>query len=760
MRTLIIDNYDSFTYNIYQLVAEINQEKPIIITNNQLSWQEIEDNNFDNIIISPGPGNPKNRKDFGVCQDVLLNSNIPILGICLGHQGLGYYYDAQITKAPEPYHGRISKVYHNSNSIFDGIPSPFSVVRYHSLLIANNPANFPSNLEIIAHTEDNLIMGIKHKLKPFWGVQFHPESICSEYGEQILTNFNILSEKYYLSHNKDVKNIKLNSFQNVADKIILNKSIDNKKQDKFKLFSQKLDFYVDSEIVFEHLYRDANPSFWLDSSMIAEGLSRFSYMGDCEGENSFFISYDVNTNTIIQFKKEEKKIIKNNIFDFLQQYLDQYNNNYNLDLPFNFNGGFVGYFGYELKALCGYKNKHISSYPDAQFIFADRMIVFDHLDKCIYLVYLGKENSEQKANNWFKNLAEKLFLLHQYDDNQSWEKSSNLQLKNSPKKADILWDVNSKVSSIKDNSNTSKYSKQEHLNNIFKANNDNFYNDKFSGLSIYLSRNKKEYLDNIESSLQKIRLGESYEICLTNHLYLPNINNSLDFYSYLRTQNSAPYSCFFRFNDLSIVSCSPERFLHLDKQGNLESKPIKGTVKRGKTKDEDEQLKNQLKCSEKEQAENLMIVDLLRNDLGKVCQVGSVTVPKLMAIESYSTVHQMVSTVKGKIKEGIKTTDCIKACFPGGSMTGAPKKRTLEIIDDLETEARGIYSGCIGFLALNGTMDLNIVIRTAIITPEKTAIGVGGAITYLSSPELEFAETMLKAQALLNAALFLKVNSE
>ena len=702
MKTLIIDNYDSFTYNIYQLVAQINSQKPIVVTNNQLSWAEIQQYNCDNVIISPGPGNPEKESDFGVCGEVLLKSQIPILGICLGHQGLGYYYGCKVVKAPEPFHGRVSSIYHHGDSLFASIPSPFKVARYHSLLLASPVCD---DFKVIATTDNNLIMGIKHQSKPFWGVQFHPESIASQFGKQLLINFNHLSQQYLCSRSartwrrSHYKSLSISSrhFPNYLQ--LTSRIIDkNKHKEKkiLKIFSEKLDYFVDSAETFSQLYSDSNYSFWLDSSMVAKGLSRFSYMGNCEGENSFLVTYKVHNQEIIITKNSHQEYHKGDIFDFLQQQLDQYT--YEADnLPFDFNGGFVGYWGYELKSLCGSSNKHLSPFPDAQFIFADKMLVFDHQKEIIYLVYIGDKSQEKKFRNWCTSIKNK----------------------------------------IKEVSSSTVGKK------IFK---------NIRDIKYILSRNKQQYLDNINTCLNKIIEGESYEICLTNHLYLEPIHNSLKFYLRLRNNNPAPYSAFLKLQGMTIACSSPERFLYLDQNGYIESKPIKGTVKRGKNITEDQQLKNKLKCSQKEQAENLMIVDLLRNDLGRVCEIGSVNVPKLMAIESYSTVHQMVSTVRGKVKKGIKPVDCIQACFPGGSMTGAPKKRTMEIIDELETQARGIYSGCIGFLALNGTMDLNIVIRTAVITPETTNIGVGGAITMLSYPDHEFAETILKAKALLEVA--------
>ena len=690
MKSLIIDNYDSFTYNIYQLLAEVNQELPTIITNDQLSWEKIKNLDFDNIIISPGPGNPSKNEDFGVCKQVLINSEIPVLGICLGHQGLGYYYGAKVVKAPVAMHGRMSKIYHQNNPLFNNIPSGFLAVRYHSLIIDK----LGDNLEVIATTEDDLIMAIRHQDKPFWGVQFHPESICSEHGLTLFKNFYDLTVDYLN------KNFSYHSNYNFSTETInYPQKIASYDRQKYQVYSYKLDFWRDSELVFKTLFAQSDHSFWLDSSMIEQGLSRFSFMGDNQGDDSFLVRYSVNDHKLEVIRDNQTLVTDDDLFTFLQQQLDTYVCD-NPDLSFNFNCGFVGFLGYELKSLFGYSNQHQSTLPDCYLIKCDRTLAFDHENKVIYLLYLDKKEQNIKANQWFKEIESKL-------------KQINV--------------------------------KEEEITNLNQEVQFNF------------TRNKAQYLEDINICFEKIEQGESYEICLTNQLNLPPIHNPFAFYCTLRKQNPAPYSAYLKLGNIAVVCSSPERFLHLDRDGWLESKPIKGTVKRGKDKKEDLQLQQQLSLSEKEKAENLMIVDLLRNDLGKICQVGSISVPKLMAIETYTTVHQMVSTVKGKLKPNVKALDCLKAVFPGGSMTGAPKKRTLEIIDQLETEARGIYSGSIGFLALNGTLDLNIVIRTAVITPDKTTIGVGGAITALSDKNQEFAEIKLKADALLKAYFQLKI---
>jgi para-aminobenzoate synthetase len=266
-----------------------------------------------------------------------------------------------------------------------------------------------------------------------------------------------------------------------------------------------------------------------------------------------------------------------------------------------------------------------------------------------------------------------------------------------------------------------------------------------------LARSREQYLEDVEASIDHLLAGDSYEICLTNQVSAEIDVCPLDLYRRLRHANPAPFASYLRLGDLAVLSSSPERFLRVNREGEAEARPIKGTSRRGSSPDEDAALAASLGADEKNRAENLMIVDLLRNDLGAVCEVGSVEVPEMMAVESYETVHQLVSSVRGQLRPGATATDAVRSCFPPGSMTGAPKLRTTEILDELEGAARGVYSGAIGWFGLGGAADLSVAIRTIVLAGGRASIGAGGAIVLDSDPEREYEEMLLKAAAALRA---------
>lgn len=262
------------------------------------------------------------------------------------------------------------------------------------------------------------------------------------------------------------------------------------------------------------------------------------------------------------------------------------------------------------------------------------------------------------------------------------------------------------------------------------------------------------YMDAVRASQHEIYEGNSYEVCLTAQtsarIQNPGPELFFEFYRRQRAHNAAPYAAYLRCGDFSVLSSSPERFLSVDEQRNAQTKPIKGTVPRGATPEEDETAAAWLRSDPKTRAENLMIVDLLRNDLSLVSEPHTVRVPVLMGVESYSTVHQLVSTVSSRLREGISAVAAARACFPGGSMTGAPKPSTMQIIEGLEGRARGVYSGALGFVSADGSANLSIVIRTLVAHDDGTVtLAAGGAVVADSDPAAEYEEMLTKLCAAL-----------
>lgn len=261
---------------------------------------------------------------------------------------------------------------------------------------------------------------------------------------------------------------------------------------------------------------------------------------------------------------------------------------------------------------------------------------------------------------------------------------------------------------------------------------------------------KEDYIKAVHKAKEYIAAGDIYQVNLSQRFSTEIDISPYDLYLRLRETSPAPFSAYLDFGKAAVLSSSPERFLKVD-GGYIETRPIKGTRPRGKNTEEDERLKGELVSSGKDRAEHIMIVDLERNDLGRVCKYGSVKVEDGVVVESFAQVHHMVSTVTGELKEGVSLMNIIKATFPGGSITGAPKVRAMEIIEELEPSKRGVYTGSIGYIGFNGKMDLNIAIRTIVLKDGKAHFSVGGGIVADSDPEAEYQETLDKAKGMMEA---------
>jgi para-aminobenzoate synthetase len=691
MSTLLIDNYDSYTYNVFHLLAAACGEEPIVVHNDMVSWKALSRWDFDAIVLSPGPGRPDRWHDFGVCSDILRSSEVPVLGVCLGHQGLGHVLKATVTYAPTVMHGRLSAVKHTGEGLFAGIPQGFDVVRYHSLAVSGSLGEEGRE---IAWTEDGVVMGIEHTQRPMWGVQFHPESICTEHGHKLFENFYALARERERPHRP-----RLNR-PSVPPRRCRRRSAEDS---QVSLHVRTIEGEAQTEPLFEALFGEAEHAFWLDSASTATKLGQRSFMGSSMGDNRLVLEYDVDEGIVTRHDAGGTFKENGSFFQVLERELESRAIEPPPDPAHGLVGGFVGYIGYECKGDCGASNTHKSDVPDAVQMLANRVIAIDHTTGRTHAIALCV-GEEPDAQDWLDQ-AEQAVHRALTAPPALFETGTNVDPPSQPV--------------------------------IFRP-----------------GRGREQYLADIARCQSALGAGESYEVCLTDQIHTDAAPDPWQLYRGLRRSNPAPFAAYLKLGELAIVSSSPERFLSVDSARRVMARPIKGTAPRSADPLEDEATRTELQEDEKTFAEHLMIVDLLRNDLGRVCEVDSVRVPELMAIEQYATVHQMISNVVGILEPGRSPVDCVRACFPGGSMTGAPKLRTMEIIDDIEREARGVYSGAIGYFGADGVVDLSIVIRTIVIRArppgggvKTTTIGAGGAIVMQSDPEDEFDEILLKARA-------------
>ena len=447
--------------------------------------------------------------------------------------------------------------------------------------------------------------------------------------------------------------------------------------------------------------KDGRFSFFLDSGMDSNKLGRYSFIG-----SDPFLVLSTRGSEGVLTRGKIKSRLTGNPFDMLQHLLEIYRLEPHPS-PVPFVGGAVGYFSYD---LCHFIERLPSiatddlNLPECYFGFYDLVLAFDNLEGKTYLISSGFPELRET-----ERITRATRRINELKNKLTGASVSDTETPVTP--------VSSPVKPL---------------------------------ATLQGNFTHKEYIDTVEKARQYIIAGDIFEVNLSQRFETELSISPYKLYQRLRQINPAPFAGYLDFNGVKVVSASPERFLRL--RGDwVETRPIKGTRPRGKTKEEDEALSSELLTSVKDRAENIMIVDLERNDLGRVCRFGTVKVTQLAILEMFPTVFHLTSTIVGRLRKDKNGIDLIKATFPGGSVTGAPKVRSMEIIDELEPTKRSIYTGSIGYLSFNGDLDLSIAIRTFLVKEGRAYFQVGGAVVYDSDPETEYQETMDKGKALVDA---------
>ena len=485
-----------------------------------------------------------------------------------------------------------------------------------------------------------------------------------------------------------------------------------------QLAAERIDAAPDAARLFELLYGRSPNAVWLDSSLAEASAGDTARQGSAAAERSRFsiLADDGGSygQSVLHRSGRTRVTVGNStvqtdggFFRWLDGVWGRRALRAPEGYPCEFTLGWLGYLGYELKRETGGSNVDAET-PDASLIFAGRAVVLDHQERTAWLLALDTPD----AGEWLATARAAVAAA----------------------------------------------TAEGVLGSAAGGSNGVGLPGRTAVLDFGARDSEASYKAKIAAAQHEITEGNSYEVCLTTALTASPAAGEIDpwqTYLALRRRNPAPFASFLRLADLTVASTSPERFLRIRGDGAMRAEPIKATRRRAADAALDEELRRDLESSPKDRAENIMIVDLLRNDLSHFAVPGSVSVGRLCAIESYATVHQMVSTIDARLRPGMPRAEAVAACFPAGSMTGAPKVSTMAILDRLEAAPRGVYSGAIGYFSLSGATDLAVAIRTLVVAagPERdtVSLGVGGAITADSAAQEEYEEIRTKAFGVLSA---------